>query len=983
MTAPGGVIATVYVRVLPQIRDFGHDLRQSLRQSSRQLRTIDRDLAPVTRALALMGRTATGIVPGVQLARTSLLALGGHAVVGGILSAAGAATTLSGALATLPALGVGAASVVGTLAVGLDGVKDALKDVRDVDAFNEALEELSGNARATLGVLNEFRGELESFRDSVQDRLFAGLEDVGRGLIETFLPRLTTHFGNLADTINAGAKDLAAFVQTGETLRDVDETSTNVETAFVELRKALIPAATALRDVVTVGSRFLPLIAFEVTKVVQRFAEWIAHLRATGQLQEFIARGLESLRQVGRILGNVGRALGGILTAAQDSGNGLLDTIEKLTDSVADFIQSTRGQIAIRSFLDSARGAAEALAPVLVSLVDLFFNHVFPVFEAFAVRVGPAVAQFFTALGDALDIAAPGISAFATGFGQFIQAITPILPLIGQLIGQLGVLVGVVAAKLGPVIAEVATAIGNLLLPVLEALTAIFMFISPEFLKLVVVIGVVIGAIAGLVTVIRGFQAVAAIFAGGLELMAGGATKTQGAMGKFVGFLGGPWGVAIGIATVALGLFLSTTDETSTHVNSLADAMLNATDSVDKASDAWIRQKLEQDGVADTAGKFGITLKELTEAYRGIPEAQEAVTRKFRDNADTANANREETLKLLDAILNGEDIYNGAKEAVDRKNQADSDSVSVLGTLNNLLEAQRAALALVREEIDRQQSAQLAALNSELAYRTQLDQTTSSLANNAHTLDINTTEGQENLKTLAALALAGQRRVQDLLTEGATTAEVNTVLQANHDQLVGLLTPYFDSAEAARAFALEVGLIPREPINIKASFDAGGAIAAIQALISNLNNLKGTFALINKIPFIGGPLAQLGLAAIGGNARGGPVAAGEWTWVGEEGPELVRFGRAARIFSADESERMSGDVGHLDTLTRSVGPTGRSTIPSAATVTGPTTVDNRITVEPTVLVYLDGREVTGMVERVVTEHDRRIVRLVTTGTGRR
>jgi hypothetical protein len=982
VTAPGGVIATVYVNVLPAVQGFSQQLRQQLRASSRQLRSLDRELVPVTNALRTIGQVATGIVPGIQLTTSSLKAMGAHAIVGGLLSTAGAMTTLSGALLTLPAVGVAAASVMGTLAVGLFGVQDALKEFTDVDKFNEKLGELSGNAQATLGVLNEFRGEIDSFRDSVQDRLFAGLDDVGQGLIETFLPRLTTHFGNLADAINAGAKDLAAFAQTGETLRDVDETSTNVETAFVELRKALIPAATALRDVVTVGSRFLPLIAFEVTKVVQRFAEWIAHLRETGQLQEFIARGLEALRQVGRILGNVGRALGGILGAAQDSGNGLLDTIERLTDSVADFINSTRGQIAIRSFLDSARGAAEALAPVLVALVDLFFNHVFPVFEAFAVRVGPAVAQFFTALGDALDVAAPGISAFAVGFGQFIQAIIPVLPLIGQLINQLGVLIGVVAAKLGPVIADVATAIGNLLLPALEALTAIFMFISPELLKFVVIIGVVIAAVAGLLTVIRGFQAVAAIFAGGLELMAGGAAKTQGAMGKFVGFLGGPWGVAIGLATIALGLFLSTTDETATNVNSLSEAMINATDSADKASDAWIRQKLEQDGVADTAGKFGITLKELTDAYKGIPEAQEAVTRKYRDNADTANANREETLKLLDALLNGEDVYNGAKEAVDRKNQADRDSVSVLGTLNNLLDAQRAALALVRDEIDKQQSAQLAALNSELAYRTQLDQTTSALAANTMTLDINTTEGQANLKTLSALALAGQRRVQDLLSEGKTTAEVNAVLQANHDQLIGLLTPYFDSAEAAKAFALEVGLIPREPISIKASFDSGGAIGAIQALIANLNNLKGTFALINKIPFIGGPLAQLGLAA-SANARGGPVAAGEWSWVGEEGPELVRFGRAARVFSADESARMSRDVGELDVLTTRGGSGGTSGARVTTSASDTVTVDNHVTVEPTVRIYLDGRVVEGIVERVVTEHDRRVVRLVTGGTGRR
>lgn len=984
MTAPGGVIATVYVQVLPEVRRFAQELRESLNQSSRELRAIDRQITPVTRAFQLLGKTATGIVPGVQLTRQALLALGGHTVIGGLLATGGAIFTLSGALGALPAVGISAASVMGTLTVGLDGVQDALKKFRDVDKFNEKLELLSTNARAALGVLNEFRDEIFAFRDAVQDRLFAGLDEVARDLLTTFLPRLEAHFGRLADLINGGVKELAGFAQSAETLRDVDEITSNVEVGFQNLKNALIPGAQALRDLAVVGSRVLPFIADEVVKLVIQFRDWIELTRATGQLEEFIRGGVSALLQLVDIAQNVGRALRALLSASQEAGLGLLDTIERLTDSVADFFESARGQNAVQTFLESAREGAQALAPVLTALVDLVFNHVFPIFEDFAKAVGPAVAEFFSAFGDALDVAAPGIVSFARGFGEFIRAIIPVLPLIAQLVAQVGILVGELASSLGPAIADVATTIGNILLPILETLTFIFSVISPEVLKFVVVLGTVIGVLAALINVIRGFQAIAGLFAGGMSLMAGGALKTQGAVSGLVGFLSGPWGVAIGLATIALGLFLSTTDSTRTEVNGLADAMLNAADSTEAATDAWIRQKLEQDGVADTAGKFGISLRELTDAYRGLPSAQEAVITKLRDNADTANANREETLKLLDAVLNGEDVYNEAKQAVDRKNQADRDSVTVLGALNNLLVAQKLLIAEVNDEIARQQSLQLATLNSELAYQDTLAQTNLTLAENVKTLDQSTAEGRENVKSLADLARAGQQRVADLQAQNAATEVVNATLAANEQALLDLIQPFFESREAARQFAIQLGLIPRNDITITAAFNAGGAIAAIQQLIANIQSLQNKLAIFNQVPLLGGSLFSIAAAALGGKARGGPVAAGQWTWVGEEGPELVRFGRAARVFSTDESERMSRDVGELDAMTTR-GGLGRAlgVGAGAGTATESARIDNHVTVDPVVHVYVDGHELRGMVRVELDERDRRTRRLIVAGSGTR
>lgn len=963
MTAPGGVIATVYVRVLPEVKAFAQRLRQELRQSSRELRTLDREITPVTRAFALLGKTATGIVPGVRLTRQSLLALGAHAVVGGILSAAGAVTTLSGALGVIPALGVGAASVMGALGVGLFQVDDALKKFANEEKFNDKLELLSKNAQATLGVINEFRPALTDFRNSIQDQLFAGLDDVARSLVTTFLPRLEAHFGNIVTQINSSAKELAAFVQSGETLADVDAITQNVQLGFTNLRQALIPAATAFRDIISVGSRFLPEIGLEVANVVTRFSEWIQVMRATGQLDEFISNGIAALKQIFTIIGNVGRAFRALLTAAQESGHGLLDTLQNLTDKLADFLESARGQNMIKQFLDSASEAAKALAPVLVALADLLVNHILPIFEDFAVTLGPVVAEFFSELGNALDTAAPGISVFAAGFAAFVRAIIPVLPIIGQIVGEIGELVGVLAAKLGPVIAQVATAIGNVLIPILDVLTSIFIVISPEMLKFVIVIGVVVAAIAGLINVIRGFEAIGALFAGALAKMTTGMGKTQGAAQGLLGFLGGPWGIVIGAASIALGLFLSKTDDTQSSVNGLADAMANATGSTREATREFLRNKLETDGVAEVAAKAGVGINDLIDAYTGLPGAQESVIRQLGRAAEAGKISFEEFELLLGALNEGPGVYDRATAAAQRKKEVDEASAAPLQVLSGLYNNVTSAINQANEAVQKQNNLQLESLNSELAYQNQLARTQEELNEGTRTLDIYTQEGRDNLSSITELVRVGNAHIDDLRNQKASTQEITAAMQAQRDQILNMLQPFFSSRAAAEQYAIALGLIPKT-ITTTLQLSVTNAIAAAQAAVSRIKDIA--------------------LGFIGGRAEGGPFKKGEWSWVGENGPELVQFGRSGRVYSNEESMRMSRDVGQLDSMTRGTTTATYGGSGGNSTWSGqPTQVSNQVTVNPTVKVYVDGTEFKGLVRVEMNERDRQLQRLVTANAGGR
>jgi phage-related protein len=529
VTTPGGnVIATAFVEIVPIVRNFARQLRQqlqgaeaSLRGTARSLRGLNRDLSVVRSSFASMARTLTGLNTALPLTIRGFQALAAVSIVGGIVALGGALTELSGALGVLPAAGLAAAAGMGTLFVGLLGVERALKHfiAGKFDKFNADLEKLSVNARETLGVLNEFKPQLIAFRNAVQDALFFDLANVARDLGRVILPRVQQNFVGIAQVMNQAARDLAAFVLSADTLRDVDFVSGRIVRAFQLLRPSVLNVAFALRDVTAVGAQFLPGLASEVSVVTARFRQFIAQARASGALESFIARGIVAVHNIAQIFFNLGRGIAAILFGAREAGVSLIGAVERLTQRFADFFTSVRGQTALQKFLVHAHDAAVALGPVIAAFVSLIVEHLFPILEDFATTVGPAVVVFFKALGQALDVAAPGIHDLAEGFGNFLIALTPALPAIGRLVSALGTLLGTVLERLGPALADLIVALVEALLPVVEVLTDLISKLTKEQLTWIIGIGLAVFALTALAQALVGIFSLASLLLGGLRLL--------------------------------------------------------------------------------------------------------------------------------------------------------------------------------------------------------------------------------------------------------------------------------------------------------------------------------------------------------------------------------------------------------------------------------------------------------------------------------
>lgn len=102
------------------------------------------------------------------------------------------------------------------------------------------------------------------------------------------------------------------------------------------------------------------------------------------------------------------------------------------------------------------------------------------------------------------------------------------------------------------------------------------------------------------------------------------------------------------------------------------------------------------------------------------------------------------------------------------------------------------------------------------------------------------------------------------------------------------------AADAVAGVKTRVDALQSKTIGISA--DTRAAIGDVDALMRYINSRQGTVRVAG-INSVGGITAR---------ASGGPLAAGQMSWVGEKGPELVQFAQPSYVHSNRDSTRMVG-----------------------------------------------------------------------------
>lgn len=286
---------------------------------------------------------------------------------------------LANAGLALPGIFAGVGTSVGTLAVGLAGMKKATTDLysaiknddpKALEKANAELKDMAPAAKDTATAIAQLAaGPLTDLRKSVQGKMFDGLAGEVKQLGDVLIPRLTTGMGSVATAWNKTFKQLGATAMSGGNLSLMDQIFGNTAQAQTRANAAIAPLTHGLLQLSTTGTQFLPRLADGLTKVSTRFDQFISKAAASGDLDKWIDSGLTGMTHLGDAAINFGKTLEGIFKA--DGSRNFLEWLDKATQRWAQFTNSAKGQEQLKSFFKEAADDLHRWEPVLGNLFKL------------------------------------------------------------------------------------------------------------------------------------------------------------------------------------------------------------------------------------------------------------------------------------------------------------------------------------------------------------------------------------------------------------------------------------------------------------------------------------------------------------------------------------------------------------------------------------------------------------------------------------
>ncbi|MFJ6348671.1 hypothetical protein ACIQKB_04240 [Streptomyces sp. NPDC092046] len=289
------------------------------------------------------------------------------------------------------------------------------------------------------------------------------------------------------------------------------------------------------------------------------------------------------------------------------------------------------------------------------------------------------------------------------------------------------------------------------------------------------------------------------------------------------------------------------------------------------------------------------------------------------------------------------DDYQTALADAEFEQQLAAESMGLFGqqalATKQKLDAQKLSTDGLRQSIQALNDVNRAGISAQIAFEQALDQTTEAAKQNAGvwsanggTLDLNTEKGRTAATALNDLAAKTDAATAAARESGASWTTVNGIYDRGRQQLIASARQMGLSEAAAKRLADQILQTPDKTARLKGNLDdlqaklatAKGQLskvpdsrkaqvrAEISQLESAIRRAKGEIASVQgkTVSVMVQYRASHSSASeftksIGGYAGGGTPRAGEWAWVGEEGPELMHFGRDARVYDHSTSMAMA------------------------------------------------------------------------------
>jgi TP901 family phage tail tape measure protein len=348
-----------------------------------------------------------------------------------------------------------------------------------------------------------------------------------------------------------------------------------------------------------------------------------------------------------------------------------------------------------------------------------------------------------------------------------------------------------------------------------------------------------------------------------------------GRTGKTLTLSMGAIGVALTAAAALYGVFAKRNEEAAQRVEDLRSTLDEQTGAITGNTRAYISNKLAQNGMAESAKEFGLSLPEVTDAALGNSRAMDAVAAALDAVAEkniiagsgaksgVAQYNAQgEAAKKLKAELLGQ---NSALTEAQKQQQlaAEGAKANTGATAGQATAAAQAATALTQKAAADKAAADAAAAHekelndliaamgrmpglvlslrdAERGYQAAVDAASEALKENGRTLDITTPKGRDNQQALDTMAKSANDVTEAMLRNGASNRSVVATYEQNRAGLIKTAQQFGLTKKQAIEYADKVLAIPKKTnTDIKANItDLESKLRTAKAQLADKNLTK-------------------------------------------------------------------------------------------------------------------------------------------------
>lgn len=476
------------------------------------------------RVLADMGSHFTHMVTGMDRA-IPMLAL----MSSGVASLGGAALSATQGLLGVAA-GLGSIAAAGLVLPGMYAAAGA-----GVAVLTMALVD-AGDVLADLGP------KFTALQDRVSANFWAQAAQPIRDFANTVLPILSSGLGDAATQMGRWAYAITNVLGSAEGLKFISDAIGYLVHAADIAGEGIGAMTSGLLQLATAGMTYLPDLARWFNDISYTFEDWVQKSVASGDMFKWIDAGLANLKALGGVLVHTVGIFHALGQAAFEAGAGGLIGLADGMARVDAAMHTPVFQGALVTLFKGADKAMQGLGVGVRGLGDAFIALA-PTLADVMGKAGLAVGLLVDGVARAVShpVFQRGLTDFFSGVLGGIQALAPVLPVLGEKFGFLATLAGALARNLGSVLAVAIENLAPLLNVLFDVLTPVVpmlgSIISAIIKGVAPVLGFIVNLLGGLISVVVSVLGSLSQFSGVIQVASGALAAIAAVVAGVVGAL--------------------------------------------------------------------------------------------------------------------------------------------------------------------------------------------------------------------------------------------------------------------------------------------------------------------------------------------------------------------------------------------------------------------------------------------------------------